>query len=422
MALHHLNSMPLYQYRAFDHSEKLHKGTHHASSESEVQQFLRSNNLYPIEIKLTRFSRNKEKGQSRGSIVNWQAWRFYKRNRHKLVSIFTRQLQTLLEVTIPYDKALEMIITQTEDPAFQSVLSDMRSRVMEGAHLAEAMEHYPAVFSRMYVSMVRSGESSGTLGVIMHRLANFYENQEKLRSKIKSAMIYPAFMVCFSLAVITFMMLYIVPKITAVFQIRGVILPLPTRILIGVSEFLTEHWFISFWGCGFLFAGSAYFLKTPAGMRFKDRLSLVIPLLNRLVIKILVFRFCQTLGTLLKSGVDLKSALEISKHVVVNHLFLERLNQLVGDVNNKGIPLSAAMRRVSFFPDYVCHVVAIGEQSAKVDELLEKVADQMEVEVSNTMEGLTSLLQPVMILIMGGIIGFIAVAILLPMLTMNQLL
>ena len=414
--------MPLFQYRAFDPNEKLHKGTHQAASESEVQQFLRSHDLYPVEIKLTRFSKNKKKEQSRVGKLNWQAWGIFQKNRHKQVTLFTRQLQTLLEVTIPYDKALEMIIAQTEDPAFQSILADIRSSVMEGAHLADAMEQYPGLFSSMYVSMIRSGENSGTLGVIMRRLANFYENQEKLRSKLKSAMIYPAFMICFSLAVIAFMMLYIVPKITAVFQIRGATLPLPTRILIGTSEFLAHHWFLSSVACVALLAGSSYFLNTPLGMRLKDRLSLSIPLLNRLVIKTLVFRFCQTLGTLLKSGVDLKSALEISKHVVVNHLFLEKLDQLIGDVNNKGIPLSKAMRRVSFFPDYVCHVVAIGEQSAQMDELLEKVAEQMELEVSNLMEGLTSLLQPVMILIMGGIIGFIAVAILLPMLNMNQLL
>ncbi len=414
--------MPLYQYRAFDANEKLRKGTHQAASESEVQQFLRSHDLYPVEIKLTRFSEHKINQQSQTRKFNWRAWGVYQKSRHKQVTLFTRQLQTLLEVTIPYDKALEMIIAQTGDPDFQSILADIRSRVMEGAHLADALERYPDIFSRMYVGMVRSGESSGTLGVIMRRLANFYENQEKLRSKLKSAMIYPAFMLCFSVAVIAFMMLYIVPKITAIFQVRGAALPLPTRLLIEVSEFFTRHWFISLLVCLAVLAGSSHFLKTPLGKRLRDRLALGIPLLERLVVKILVFRFCQTLGTLLKSGVDLKSALEISRHVVVNQVFLEKLNQLTGDVNNKGIPLSTAMRRVSFFPDYVCYVVAIGEQSARMDELLEKLAQQMELEISHSMEGLTSLLQPLMILIMGGLIGFIAVAILLPLLDMNRLL
>lgn len=417
--------MPLYQYRAYGANEKLQKGTHDAASESEVRQYLRTNHLYPVEIKLTRFSKNKKKDpdlQGMSQSLNWSRWIPYQKNYHKDLTLFTRQLQTLLEVTIPYDKALEMIIAQTEDAAFQSILSDVRSKVVEGAQLAEAMEHYPLIFSRMYVSMVRSGESSGTLGVIMQRLANFYENQEKLRSKIKSAMIYPTFMVFFSLAVITFMMFVIVPKITAVFETRDATLPLPTRVLIAMSDFFANHWFIAFSGFGLFLALIAYFLKTPRGLRFKDKISITLPLLKILVTKVLVLRFCQTLGTLLQSGVDLKSSLEISKHVIVNSFFLEKLNQLIVDVNNKGVPLSVAMRRVTFFPEYVCHVVAIGEQAAQVDTLLEKVAEQMELEVSNTMEGLTSLLQPVMILLMGGAIGFIAVAILLPMLNMNQLL
>ena len=417
--------MPLYQYRAYGAHDKIHKGTHDATSENEVRQYLRAHDLYPVEIKLTRFSKTKKGSavsQPSDTSFDWKKVLPLGKSQHKQVTVFTRQLQTLLEVTIPYDKALEMIIAQTDDPSFKSTISDIRGKVVEGAHLADAMAQYPSVFSPMYVSMVRSGESSGTLGMIMNRLANFYENQEKLRGKLKSAMIYPAFMMLFSLAVISFMMLYIVPKITAVFESRDAVLPLPTRLLIGISDFFAEHWLLAFGEAILVVAGIAYFLKTPLGIRFKDKIAITVPVVKALVIKVMVLRFCQTLGTLLKSGVDLKSSLEISKYVVVNHFFLVKLNQLIVDVNNKGIPLSAAMRRISFFPEYVCHVVAIGEQAAQVDELLEKVADQMELEVSNTMEGLTSLLQPAMILLMGGIVGFIAIAILLPMLNMNQLL
>ncbi|MBF0288420.1 MAG: type II secretion system F family protein [SAR324 cluster bacterium] len=429
--------MPIYQYRAFGKNEEMHKGTHDAASEGEVHQFLRTQNLYPIEIKPTRFSKHKKKGNLpggskkensllKGSIkfkaLDLKKWFPYQKKYHTQVAGFTRQLETLLEVTIPYDKALEMIIAQTPDHSFQSILSDIRSRVVEGSHLAEAMGHYPHVFPPMYVSMVRAGENGGTLGMIMSRLAIYYENQEKLRSKLKSAMIYPIFMMGFCLLVVTFMMLYIVPKITAIFEARDTVLPLATRILIAISGFLTNHWLLSFFGLIALISGSVFYFRTPHGILFKDRMAITLPLIKKLVIKVLVLRFCQTLGTLLKTGVDLKSSLEISKHVVVNHIFLGSLNQLIIDVNNKGLPLSAAMRRIPFFPEYVCHVVAIGEQAAKVDDLLEKVAERMQMEVSHTMEGLTSLLQPVMILIMGGIVAFIALAILLPMLSMNQLL
>ncbi len=416
--------MPIYQYRAFGENEKLHKGTYDAASEGEVHQYLRTQNLYPIEIKLSFAKHKKEGGLLKGSkeVLDWRKWLPYQKKYHTQVAAFTRQLETLLEVTIPYDKALEMIIGQTSDHSFQSILSDIRGRVVEGAHLAEAMGQYPHVFSPMYVSMVRAGENGGTLGMIMNRLANYYETQEKLRSKLKSAMIYPTFMLVFCLLVVTFMMLYIVPKITAIFEARNTILPLATRMLIAISSFLTNHWLLSLLCLVGLISGIMLYFRTSHGVRFKDRTVITLPLIKKLVVKVLVLRFCQTLGTLLKTGVDLKSSLEISKHVVVNHVFLGKLNQLIIDVNNKGLPLSAAMRRIPFFPEYVCHVVAIGVQAAKVDELLEKVAERMQMEVSNTMEGLTSLLQPLMILIMGGIVAFIALAILLPMLSMNQLL
>ena len=416
--------MPLFQYRAYGANEKLQKGTHDAANENEVKQYLQANHLYPVEIKPTRFSKNQQKASNAGAkqAFRWGQWWPYQKNYHREIAVFTRQLQTLLAATLPYDKALALIIAQTADPAFQNILSDVRSRVVEGAHLAEAMAQHPKVFSRMYVGMVRSGESGGQLGVIMQRLANFYERQEALRSKIKSALIYPTFMVLFSMAVIAFILLVIVPKITAVFETRDALLPLPTRLLIGVSDFFAHYWLQTFVGLGLLLLWVAYFLKTPTGLRFADKAKLSLPLVKILVRKALVLRFCQTLGTLLKSGVDLKAALEISKQVVANHFFLEKLDQVIGDVNNRGLPLSEALRRVGVFPEYVCHVVAIGEQASQVEDLLEKVAEQMELEMANTLEGLTSLLQPVMILLMGGVIGFIAVAILLPMLNMNQLL
>jgi len=400
----------------------LHKGTTDAATESEVRQYLRSKDLFPKEIRTSRFTRVKLSGGEKSTKIKLPKFSFQQGVSGKTLTQFTRQLEVLLDATIPYDKAFQLIIPQTEDSGFQSVLSDVRGRVVEGGSLAGAMGMHPQVFPAMYVSMVRSGENAGNLGAIMIRLADYYEAQERLRSKLKGALIYPAFMMVFGLAVVMFMVTTIVPKITRIFENQEEALPLPTRILMDVSDFVVDHWFLLMLAIFGIVVGVTSFFRSKRGREWKDKIELKLPLLSRLRIKVMVARYCQTLGTLLKSGVDLKTALEISKYVVVNKIFINKLDQLIIDVNNKGIPLSAAMARIDYFPEYVRHVVSIGEEAARVDELLEKVADRMQEEVNNLLEALTTLLQPVLILILGGAVGFIALAVLLPMLNMSQIL
>ncbi|MEC7166494.1 MAG: type II secretion system F family protein [SAR324 cluster bacterium] len=401
--------MPLYQYQAFDQAGVLRKGSEDAVSESDLRQRLRSQQLYPKEI---RVSRNTSRSflPKRGT------------NYKRALTLFTRQFEVLMDATIPYDKALQLIIEQTEDVGFKEILAEVRARVVEGGSLADALQLYPKIFPEMYVSMIRSGENSGNLGTILKRLADYYETQERLRGRLKSAMIYPAFMLVFSLLVVVFMVTYIVPKITQIFASKGTLLPLPTRILMGLSDFMVNSWYLVLTGLIILIFGFSAFLRSEFGKKVLQQLQLKAPLIGPLMQKVLIARFCQTLGTLLGSGVDLKTALEISRHVVVNQLLIEQLNKMIIEVNNKGIPLSAAMGRTGYFPDYVQHVVAIGEEAARVDELLERVANRMQEEVSRLLEGLTALLQPTMIVLMGGIVGFIALSVLLPMLNMNQLL
>lgn len=412
--------MPIFHYQAFDATGALHKGTQDAANESEVRQLLRSKDLFPKEIRTSRFTRKSNKAKtSEGFKLPEFAKR---RNYAKSLMLFTRQLEVLLDATIPYDKAFQLIIPQTEDHSFQSILSDIRGRLLEGESLANSMEKHPEAFPAMYISMVRSGENAGNLGMIMKRLADYYERQDRLRSQIRSAMIYPAFMTVFGFAVVVFMVTNIVPKITRIFESRDAALPLPTRLLIGLSELLSGNLLLLTVVVLLMILSGMIFMRSPSGRRFRDWIELKLPMFNRIWIKILVARYCQTLGTLLKSGVDLKTSLEIAKHVVVNRRFISALEKMIIDVNNKGVPLSAAMGKLEYFPEYVRHVVAIGEEAARVDELLEKVADRMQEEIQSLVEALTALLQPALILLMGGIVGFIALAVLLPMLSMNQLL
>ena len=414
--------MPIYNYKAFDTEGTLHKGSKDAASESEVRQFLRSRELFPKEIRTSRlYKANFGKGRD-SEKIKIPKLLFHRGTSGKVLTQFTRQLEVLLDASIPYDKAFQLIIPQTADSEFQSILSDVRAQVMEGVPLAGAMEKHPDVFTAMYVSMVRSGENSGNLGIIMRRLADYYETQERVHSKIKGALIYPAFMTVFGLAVVIFMITNIVPKITSIFESQEAALPMPTRILMGISEFVVNHWFLLLFIFLLVATASKIFFRSEQGKVWKNRIELNMPGLSRLRIKIMVARYCQTLGTLLKSDVDLKTSLEISKKVVVNKLFIEKLDQMIIDVNNKGIPLSAAMARIDYFPEYVRHVVSIGEEAARLDELLEKVADRMQEEVNTLLEAMTSLLQPSLILLLGGAVGFIALAVLLPMLNMSQIL
>ncbi|MBT6725552.1 MAG: type II secretion system F family protein [Deltaproteobacteria bacterium] len=401
--------MPLYKYQAFDQAGVLRKGSEDAVSESDLRQRLRTQQLYPKEIRVSR-------NTSRSFLPKRRT------NYKRALTLFTRQFEVLMDATIPYDKALQLIIEQTEDVGFKEILAEVRARVVEGGSLADALQLYPKIFPEMYVSMIRSGENSSNLGTILKRLADYYETQERLRGRLKSAMIYPAFMLVFSLLVVVFMVTYIVPKITQIFASKGTLLPLPTRILMGLSDFMVHSWYLVLIGLIILIFGFSAFLRSEFGKKVLQQLQLKAPLIGPLMQKVLIARFCQTLGTLLRSGVDLKTALEISRHVVVNQLLIEQLNKMIIEVNNKGIPLSAAMGRTGYFPDYVQHVVAIGEEAARVDELLERVANRMQEEVSRLLEGLTALLQPTMIVLMGGIVGFIALSVLLPMLNMNQLL
>ena len=414
--------MPIYNYKAFDGEGTLHKGTKDAATELEVRQYLRSKDLFPKEIRTSRFTRVKLSGGEKTTKLKLPRLSFQKDISGKVLTQFTRQLEVLLDATIPYDKAFQLIIPQTEDSGFQSILSDVRGQVVEGGSLAGAMGRYPNVFPNMYVSMVRSGENAGNLGLIMKRLADYYESQERMISKLKGALIYPVFMMVFGLAVVIFMVTAIVPKIARIFESQEEALPLPTRILMGVSDFVVDYWFLLLFLTSGIIVGITSFFRSNSGLLWKDRIELKLPLLSHLRIKVMVARYCQTLGTLLKSGVDLKSALEISKYVVANKIFISKLDQLIIDVNNKGIPLSAAMARIDYFPEYVRHVVSIGEEAARVDELLEKVAGRMQEEVSTLLDALTTLLQPALIMVLGGAVGFIALAVLLPMLNMSQIL
>ncbi|HKI98338.1 MAG TPA: type II secretion system F family protein [bacterium] len=405
--------MPIYAYRALDAAGKPARGTLNAASESEAMATLRSRAIYPVSLRASQpFALQ---------VKRWFSFGRPARISSRDLATFLRQLATLLGASIPYDAALRMVQAETSNAALQAVLADVRERVVEGAYLADALESHPHFFPAMVVNMVRSGENSGAIVTILGRLAAHYETINRLRTKIASALVYPVFMLVFSMAVVTFMVTFIVPKITRLFTNFGGVLPLPTRILIAISDTVANYWWLLILlgvGAGW---GSAWFLRSPKGRALVDRLELTIPVWRTFRRKLLMQRLCETLATMLRSGVELNHALQVSSEVLENGIYLRAMHDVIFDIQNRGQQLSAAMRRTALFPEDLCQMIAIGEETATLDAMLENVATRLAQEVTATMDSATALFEPVMILIMGGLVGFIVVSMLLPMLQLNQL-
>jgi type II secretory pathway component PulF len=260
------------------------------------------------------------------------------------------------------------------------------------------------------------------MALIMSRLADYYENLARLRGRMASALVYPIFMMTFGMIVVIFMVTYIIPRITVLLENFGAELPVSTRILIAFSTFLTSYWWLLLIVGAGLFIWGARFFRTERGLLLRDRIALAIPVWNLLQRKVIMQRFTQTLGTLLESGVELKAALAIGAEVMENRVYTSAMRQVIEDVQSKGLPLALALRRTNLVPEDVSQMIAIGEETAALDAMLENVSDRLSQEITTTMEAATALFEPVMILAMGAVVGFIVVSILLPLLQMNQLI
>lgn len=283
------------------------------------------------------------------------------------------------------------------------------------------MADHPSVFNNLYVNMVKAGESSGTMDVVFYRLADFTEAQAKLISKVKSAMTYPLVMMAVGVAIVSLMMIFVVPKLTAMFTEMGQKLPVLTRALIWISEFFQSWWHLTF---ALTFLGIWWFnrfRKSERGKPLIDRLSLRLPVAGGILRMVAVARFARTLGTLLRSGVPIITALDIVKHVVGNSVLSAVIEEAKAAVQ-EGNSLAKPLERSGQFPPMVVHMIAVGEQSGQVEEMLDNVSNAYEMQVDSKLSVMTSLLEPLMILFMGVAVALIVFAILTPMLQMNELL
>jgi general secretion pathway protein F len=335
--------------------------------------------------------------------------------------MMTRQLSTLVGAGFPLVSAISTLIPQTKSNIFQKTLSQIKDSIEEGSSFASALSLYPETFSQIYINMVRAGESSGTLEIVLERLADITENQQALTNKIKSMLAYPAIMTVIGSGVLFFLLAYIVPKITTIFEDANRVLPAPTRFLISTGDILKSFWWlILILIVAVIFCFRAL-RKTERGRYITDRFILSLPIAGELVKKLAVARFARTLGSLLENGVTLLSSLEIVKNIVGNVLIAEVVEKAASDVE-KGQALGKAIESSNIFPNLSVQMILVGEQSGELETMLNKVADVFENEVESAVIAMTSWLEPVIILIMGVVVAFIVLSIVLPIMEMNRLI
>jgi general secretion pathway protein F len=405
--------MPVYEYRALDGRGKEKKGVISAESSRTAQDKLRQKHLYPRTITPIQ-------SRPQSSSSNWRTRLFNRVNSGDLV-VTMRQLATLLSAGLPLATCLDSVLQQVHKRGLHRTLAQIRERINEGSSLAAAMEEQRQAFPPTYAAMVRAGESSGTLELVLERLAEFGEQQEALKRKLQSSLAYPVLILLVSLGVIFFLMSYVVPKVTQIFLDFEQALPLPTIILMQISSLFQAYW----WTLPLLFLAGVVILKrmtaSRRGRTLLDSWLLRMPLIGSLVHNIVLSRYCHTLGTLLKNEVTLLQALGIVRNVVSNSLVQEATDRMIREVS-EGSSLARPMSRNFLFPPTMNQLVAAGEQSGQLDAMFLKVAQNSESYVSNRLTALTSLLEPVMILVLGGIVGFVVLAVLLPIFDMSQLI
>jgi len=315
-------------------------------------------------------------------------------------------------------EALSCVLEQIDHPRLTKVVYDVRERVRQGSTFADALAAHPKEFSELYVNMVRAGEKSGSLDIILARLADYLENQAKLIGRLRSALIYPILMVMFGGGIVSFLMGYIVPKIAEMFQRTNQKLPPVTEILMSISGFIRHEWYIIVFGTLAAIVGIRTYMRTETGRKTWHKLQLRLPLFGELALKMAVSRFARTLGTLLEGGISMLGALSIVKGLVRNAVLEAAIEETEESVR-KGQSLVSPLRRAEVFPPMLLHMVALGERSGQLEKMLIKVADTYDEDVDTTVNALVSLVEPLLIIAMGIVVAFIVMAVLLPIMDLS---
>jgi len=404
--------MPLFAYRGLDSDGRETSGIMEAESARGARLKLRRTGIFPIHLHEER------RPTGRPRLFAGLAQPAERVPSDELATA-TRQLATLVGAGLPLAEALAALAEQTERESLRRTLAQIRQQIIEGHAFAEALAQHPRVFTPLYVNMVRAGEASGALDVVLDRLAEHTEKQARLIGKVRSALTYPAIMLVLGSSILFFLVSYVVPKVTRIFQEMQQQLPFLTRALIAVSGAAATWWWLILLLLTACAAAAHAYARTPAGRERIDGWTLRAPYVGRLAQKLAIARFARTLSTLLASGVGLLAALDIVKNIV-NNTVLARAIERARDAIREGQSIAPPLRESGLFPPLVVHMIAVGEQSGQLETMLGKAADAYDSEVENAVTGLTTVLEPVMIVFMGLVVLFIVLAILMPIFELNR--
>jgi general secretion pathway protein F len=410
--------MPVYQYRGYRSDGAAAAGIVDAENVKVARLKLRKEGVFPTDV--TEEREAPPRRQDAGAALHPRA-----KGRAGVltaghVAVMTRQFATLLVAGLPLVDALGVLIDQAEKKPIKGLFADIREQVRGGKSLSAALASYEKDFSPIYVHMVQAGEASGALDQILFRLADFLDKQQALKTKVTNALIYPALMLGVGVTVLFFLVTFVVPKITAVFASMKQALPWPTVVLMAVSRFCADYWpvfLVATLGGGWLIRRVAH---TDRGRLAMDRLLLRMPLFGDLVRMVSISRLASTLSTMLASGVQLLDALNVSKRVMNNRVLEEAVESARQNIR-EGETIADPLKRSGEFPALATHMIAVGERSGEMEEMLRRISQIYDGEVERVVARLTSLLEPVMILVMGAIVFFIVVSILLPIFEMGQM-
>ncbi len=409
--------MPVYHYKGLRSDGGSAAGIVDADSVRGARLKLRQGGVFPTELREQAtagwtpadLAERLRQGQSRSRIL-----------AQSDLALTTRQFATLLVAGLPLVEALGILVEQVEKKPVQSLFADIREQVRGGKALSAALEQHPNDFGQIYTQMVRAGEASGALDQILFRLSEFLEKQLALKQKVTNAMMYPIIMMLIGTAVLFVLMTFVIPKITAVFVDQKKALPWPTVVLMQISGFLADYWWVLL--IGFVVGVFSFlrWVKTPAGQLRAHQLLLKLPMIGDIVRKVAISRLSSTLATMLSSGVQLLEALDVSRRVMNNRVLEAAVDEARQNIK-EGESIAVPLKRSGQFPALVTHMVAVGEKSGEMEEMLRRIAGIYDGEVDRVVARVTALLEPMMIIIMGAVVLFIVTAILLPIFEMGQL-
>lgn len=405
--------MPVFAYRGLAANGRSVAGVVDADSVRTARGKLRERGIFPTDLA-------EEEPVVKRSLGDYLP-SFGRRIPPTELSLLTRQLSSLLGAGVQLVDALGALADQSARPVTKRLLSQIRERVREGTSLGDALAAHPETFSDLYIGMVRAGEAAGALEVVLNRIADFNESQAEFKAQVTHALTYPIIMVCVGSAIMFFLMGYVVPQVATIFQQNNAALPLPTVILITISNFISRYWMLLLLMIVGTIAAIMYALSTKRGRRFYDTWLLRLPYIGGTVTRVLCARFSRTLATMLQSGVQLLPALASVKHVITNALLADAVEESRTSIR-EGHGMTHPLAQSGLFPPLLIEMIRVGERTGEVESMLERVADTYEREVERSLNQLTTLLEPLMTLAMAGIILFMMLAILLPIFQLNQLM